>query len=356
MEQRLNKARTFLKGLDAILFSGKRNITYLCGFSGDDANLLVTKNDAVLFLDSRFTIQANNESQDVKIIEVSQRWADVLEYIEGHEIKCFGLESNMVDVDTFITMKDKLKGVEITPIGRQLKSLRSVKGKDEIEIIQHSSLIAEKALYSVLENGIIGKKEKDIAFAIEWEMKRLGASAVAFDIIVASGPRSAMPHGVASDKVICVDEVVVIDFGCIYKGYCSDQTVTIATGNIKDKFADIYNCAYNAQAKAIRSIRPGIEAKTVDEIARSYIDEHGFGKYFGHSLGHGMGMEVHEAPTIGQRSEDILEEGMVFTIEPGIYIPDKFGVRIEDTFVISNNACQRITNLVNDKKTIKKVR
>ncbi|MEA3224262.1 MAG: Xaa-Pro peptidase family protein [Thermodesulfobacteriota bacterium] len=353
MEKRLNKARFYLKGLDAVLFTDRLNIAYLCGFVGEDASLLITVRGAALFVDSRYTIQARDEAGGVEVYEVFTRWDTIFDYINEHGIKTLGIESNVMDVDTFIMLKNMFRGVEITPIGGQLKYLRIIKDSDEIAFLKNSAKVSEEAIQKVLEKGIIGRRERDVAFDIEWEMGRLGASSVAFEVIVASGPRSAMPHGVASDKVIAPNEAVVIDFGCIYKGYCSDQTITTLTGDAGDSFADVYNCVRDAQSRAVEGIKSGIAAGDVDAIARGFIKDHGFGEYFGHGLGHGVGMEVHEAPALHQRSVDILDEGMVFTIEPGIYIPGKFGVRIEDTFVITDNSCQRITNL--DKSIIRKI-
>ncbi|MCD6570405.1 MAG: aminopeptidase P family protein [Deltaproteobacteria bacterium] len=353
MGKRLDRAKGYLKGLDAIMFTNRLNIAYVCGFAGEDATLVITEKDAALFVDSRYTIQARDEARGVDVYEVSDRWDAIFGHINKNGIKTLGIESNVMDVDTFIMIKDKFRGVEITPIGRQLKYLRILKDNDEVNLLKHSALISENALQRVLERGITGRKEKDVAFDIELEMRGEGATSVAFEVIVASGPRSAMPHGVASDRIIGANEAVVIDFGCVYKGYCSDQTITVLTGEADDAFIDVYNCVRDAQFKAIKGVSAGIEARDVDAMARNFIDEHGFGRYFGHGLGHGVGMEVHEAPVLHRDSEDILDIGMVFTIEPGIYIPGKFGVRIEDTFVITNNSCQRITNL--DKSIIKRI-
>ena len=185
-------------------------------------------------------------------------------------------------------------------------------------------------------------------------MRALGASGPSFETIVASGPRSAMPHGAASEKVIQADEPVVIDYGCIYKGYCSDQTLTVCTGNLGGEFEAAYRCVLEAQKRGIGALAPGKKTAEVDAGAREYLDQNGYGRYFGHSLGHGVGMEVHEMPTLSTVSKDTLEDGMVVTIEPGVYLPGKFGIRLEDVFVITDSSCMRITNI--DKEAITVIR
>jgi Xaa-Pro aminopeptidase len=184
-------------------------------------------------------------------------------------------------------------------------------------------------------------------------MRSRGASAASFELIIASGPRSAMPHGAASNKVIAGNESVIIDFGCIFKGYCSDQTVTVTTGNVGPGYQDAYKRVHEAQERAIKALASGVKASDVDRIARGYLSDHELGAYFGHGLGHGVGMEIHEAPTVSHLSEDVLKEGMVITIEPGVYLPDRFGIRLEDMVLLTDNSCKRITNL--DKGIIRNI-
>jgi len=351
MEKRLNRARNHIKGLDAVVFVHNHTIRYLCRFSGTEAIMLLTDADAFLYVDSRYFTQAIEETKGVSVIQVSERWEDVYGHIHDLGIETLGIESNMMDVDTYIKIKDMFSEIEITPIGLQLKDLRAVKDSHEIDIMRKAALISEEALDTVLQNGIVGRTENEIAFELEWGMRKRGASAVSFELIVASGPRSAMPHGVSSGKIIGCDESIVIDFGCIYQGYCSDQTITVYSGKPPQKFVDVYQIVREAQQRAISGISAGKKASDIDTLARDFIEKKGYGAYFGHGLGHGVGMEVHESPVVSARSDDILEEGMVITIEPGIYIPSKFGIRLEDTLLITDNSCQFITNL--DKGAIK---
>lgn len=347
MKNRLSRARGYLKGLDAILLYSRANITYVSGYTGSDALMFYTDSHACLFVDSRNTLQAGQESS-TEVFEISKRWEEIYEHMSGLGIKTLGIESNVIDVDSFIQIKDLFKGIEITPLGKQLIYLRAVKDAREIELLKKAAVISEQALGRVLAAGIIGRRERDVAFDLECEMKRLGASASSFELIVASGERSAMPHGTASGRTIQSCEPIVIDFGSVFDGYCSDQTITIHTGKAGDEFSEVYRHVRKAQKLAIEALASGAKAAYIDKLARGYLDSTGLGKFFGHGLGHGVGMEVHEMPTLSPRSEDVLQEAMVITVEPGVYLPGKFGIRLEDTLMITDNSCQRITNLDKD--------
>ncbi len=352
MESRLSRARHYLKGLDAILLLSRPSITYLSGYSGSDAVYVYTEYKDFLFVDSRNTLQARQETQ-AQVHEITRRWEGIHAILQEEGVKTLGVESNILDVDSFIKMKDLYKGIEMTPLGGQLKTLRAIKDAAEVDSIMKAARISETALQSVLAKGIIGRKELDVALDLEGEMKTRGASASSFELIIASGPRSAMPHGAASDKVIGKNEVVIIDFGCVYKGYCSDQTITVTTGNIEGDFQESYMRVKEAQARSIKALTSGVKALDLDRIARDYLGTHGLGAFFGHGLGHGVGMEVHEAPSVSPLSEDILEKGMVITIEPGVYIPGRFGIRLEDMALITDNSCKLLTNL--DKETMRNI-
>ncbi len=349
-DQRLAKARTFLKGLDAILLYSRPNVTYVSGYTGSDAIAVFTDSSASLFVDSRNTLQAKEEA-NIEVHEIRKRWEEIYERLNAQGVKTLGIESNVIDLDSFLQMKDLFKGIEMTPMGGQLKQLRSIKDSGEIALITEASRIAEQAINEVLSAGIIGRKEIDLAFDLECGMRRLGASGASFEIIVASGPRSAMPHGAATDKIIRGGEPVVFDFGAVYKGYTSDQTITVYTGEPDKEFIDVYNHVRKAQKSAFAAVGKGVRATEPDKAARDHLQSAGLAEYFGHGLGHGVGMEVHEAPTVSYLSKDTLESGMVFTIEPGVYLPGKFGVRLEDMVLLTDNSCKLLTNL--DKEAIK---
>jgi Xaa-Pro aminopeptidase len=345
MEKRLNnRARQFLKGLDAILISSRPSVTYLSGYTGSDAILLYTDEKSHLFVDSRNTLQATQESR-VQVHEIVKRWEGIFPVLQEEGVKLLGIESNIIDFDSFMQMRDVFKGIEMTPLGKQLRYLRVFKDESEVALLKKAAQISEEALEAVLKKGLIGRRENEVSLDLEWGMRTRGASASSFELIVAAGPRSAMPHGAASDRVIRPDEAVVIDFGCVYGGYCSDQTVTVTTGNVGSDFEGVYRHVQEAQEKAIKALASGVKATSIDKIARDHLDAKGFSAFFGHGLGHGVGMEVHEAPTVSYLSEDVLEEGMVVTIEPGVYLPGKYGIRLEDMVLITDNSCQRLTNL-----------
>ncbi|MCU0575597.1 MAG: aminopeptidase P family protein [Desulfobacterota bacterium] len=350
MERRLSRARSFLKGLDAILLLSRQSITYLTGYTGSDAVYLFTEGKSLLFVDSRNTLQARSETMG-EVREIRKRWEEIYAALQEEGVRTLGLESNILDVDSFIRMKDLYRDIEMTPLGTQLKNLRTVKDESEMSSMGEAARISEEALETVLGRGLAGRREIDVAFDLEWEMRTRGASAASFELLVASGQRSAMPHGAASERTIGRDEVVIIDFGCIYKGYCSDQTITVLTGNPQNGFTETYRKVHEAQSRAIGSVAPGMRASDVDRVAREYLASADLGAYFGHGLGHGVGMEIHEAPSVSPLSEDILEEGMVMTIEPGVYIPGLYGVRLEDMVVVTDNSCKRLTNL--DKENIR---
>jgi Xaa-Pro aminopeptidase len=350
---RLDRARSFLKGLDAIMLQSRPSVTYVSAYTGSDAVAVYTGSELDLFVDSRNTLQAQEES-NAHVHEIKRRWQDIYERLDSLGVATLGIESDVMDVDTFLTLKELFKGIEMTPLGVSLRYLRAVKDQDELSLIAEAVRISEQALGEILAKGLVGRRESDVAFDIECAMRALGAGGPSFETIVASGPRSAMPHGTASEKVIQADEPVVIDYGCIYKGYCSDQTVTVCTGNLGGEFETAYRHVLEAQARGIHALAPGKKTAEVDGSAREYLDQNGYGQYFGHSLGHGVGMEVHEMPTVSAVSKDTLEEGMVVTIEPGVYLPGKFGIRLEDMFVITDNSCKRITNL--DKEAINVIR
>jgi Xaa-Pro aminopeptidase len=350
MEKRGSRARTYLKGLDAILVLSRPSITYLTGYSGSDAVYIFTEAKDFLFVDTRNTLQARQETV-AQVHEVTRRWEGIYAVLQEEGVKTLGIESNIVDLDSFIKMKDIFKGIEMTPMGEQLKTIRTIKDVHEVTCMQEAARLSEEALAAVLSKGLIGRREQDVAFDLEWEMRTRGASSSSFELIVASGPRSAMPHGTASGKSISKDEAVIIDFGCIYQGYCSDQTITVTTGNMDSAFHEAYNRVKEAQERAVKALASGVKALDIDKIARDHLNSHGFGPFFGHGLGHGVGMEVHEAPTISPLSNDVLQEGMVITIEPGVYIPEKFGIRLEDMVLITDNSCKRLTNL--DKEIIR---
>ncbi len=330
--------------LDAILITDLRNVQYLCGFSGSEGALLITVSSSWFLCDSRYTAQAGIEVQLSEVVECSVRLDKLATLISENGITRLGFEALHTTVSDFRKMSDRFDGIELVELGAALDEIRSCKDRSEIECLKTVASLASLALFDVLGNISPGISENLIAFELELAMRRRGAEGRAFDFIVASGVRGAMPHGRASEKLIQQGELVTIDFGACKDGYHSDETVTVACGEPGGREKEIYAVVKDAHDLAMEAVSPGISCKALDAVAREYITRHGYGDYFGHGLGHGVGLDIHEKPTVSPRSEGVLQEGMVITIEPGIYIPGFGGVRIEDTVLVTADGHQVLTS------------
>ncbi|MBT1071700.1 aminopeptidase P family protein [Pelotalea chapellei] len=334
--------------LDALLLSNLLNIRYLCGFSGSEGALLLTRNAAWLLCDSRYTTQAAAETTDTEIRQFSERQDAIGTLIQEQKLHRIGFESAHITVSIFMELSSKLQGCELVSIGKDFDQIRSCKDVDEIGKLETVARLASEALQATLVYLKPNVSEVSFARELEFEMRRRGAEGRSFDFIVASGVRGAMPHGRASEKLIGSGELVTIDFGASLNGYHSDETVTVAVGKPDSRSKEIHDIVKEAHDRAIAAVRPGLSGCELDAIARDYITEKGYGEYFGHGLGHGVGLEIHEQPVISPRSRTIIEEGMVFTVEPGIYIPELGGVRIEDTLVVTSHGCRLLTSAPKD--------
>jgi Xaa-Pro aminopeptidase len=330
--------------LDAILITDLRNVRYLCGFSGSDGALLVAQPGVWFLCDSRYTAQAGDEVIDAEVRECSVRLDALAALCAEKGIARLGFESQHTTVSDHRKMTDRLAGIELVEIGPAFDEIRCCKDGVEIESLKSVASLASRALSYALKYVRPGISEADVALELELEMRRLGADGRAFDFIVASGVRSAMPHGRASDKLIQSGELITIDFGALKDGYNSDETVTVSCGPPGSREKEIHALVREAHDLAVSGVAPGVNCRALDAVARDYIVKHGYGDYFGHGLGHGVGLSVHEKPTLSPRSDAFLEEGMVITIEPGIYIPGFGGVRIEDTLLVTSGGYQILTS------------
>lgn len=348
LKNRRSRLKQFFEkySLKAILFTDLRNIRYLCGFSGTEGALLVSR-DVVWFLcDSRYTAQAAEEVQDAVIKECGAvRIETVAALVQEYGLDRIGFEAAHTTVSAFRRMSELLAGAELIELGSSLDEIRTRKDHTEVELLAQVAALSSRAFVAVLDTIRPGVREVDIAMALELEMRRNGADGKAFDFIVASGERGAMPHGRASNKVVLSGELVTIDFGALKDGYHSDETVTVACGKPGIRESEIHSIVRMAHDCAIEAVRPGVSCKDLDEVARRFIRDKGYGEYFGHGLGHGIGLDIHEMPTLSPRSTAVLEEGMTITIEPGIYIPGFGGVRIEDTVVVTGTGCHVLTSV-----------
>lgn len=332
-------------GLDALVFCQPENIRYLCGFSGSDGVLIVTSDHLVFLTDSRYTTQAHEEVAADRIAEYKIQAEGVIAQLSSLQVKRIGFEAGLAygvvkgfqkqgDPDwMWLHFKD------------ELQSLRLHKATEEVCAITAAADLNVAGFAEIAEMLRPGIREKDVALALEFALRKLGAEEKAFDIIVASGKRGALPHGVASDKLLADGELVTIDFGCRLTGYHSDETVTLALGEVSDELRCMFDTVLEAHDRALAAVAPGVALADLDQLAREHIKANGFGSYFGHGLGHGVGLEVHEAPTVSPRSTAIAETGMVFTIEPGIYVPGVGGVRIEDMVLVTADGHQTLTKI-----------
>ena len=330
--------------LDAVLITDIRNIRYLCGFSGTEGALLISRGAAWFLCDSRYTAQARAEVLGADVRECTLRLETLYALAVENGFKRIGFEASHTSVTAFRKLAGVFSGIELIELGAVLDNVRLCKDASEIELLSSVAILASKSLESVLNLIKPGVLESEIALELEFEMRRRGADGRAFDFIVASGVRGAMPHGGASDKAIQSGELVTIDFGALKDAYHSDETVTVACGEPGPRAREIHAIVKAAHDLAIEQVRPGLGCKELDAVARDHIRERGYGEYFGHGLGHGVGLEIHEMPTLSPRSEAVLKEGMVITIEPGIYIPGFGGVRIEDTLVVTSDGYRILTS------------
>lgn len=328
------------EGLDALLIDSPENRYYLTGFTGTAGRVLLTGKGAYFITDFRYVEQAKKQTEGYEIVELSFNFEKGLnELLKKDGVKRLGFESKAISHEQFLKYNEVLE-VELQKTTDLIEGLRVIKGPEEIEKIKKAVEITDAAFAHIL--GIIkpGVTEREIALELEFFQKRMGGEKNAFDFIVASGQRTSLPHGVASDKVIEKGDFVTLDFGVFYQGYCSDLTRTVVVGEPDEKQKEIYGLVLKAQLAVIERVKAGMSCKEVDEIARGIIGEAGYRENFGHGLGHGIGLEIHEAPRVSFTSETILQPGMVVTNEPGIYIPGWGGVRIEDDLLITEEGCE----------------
>ena len=341
---KLRKLRRQLtdQGLDAILVSTPENRRYLSGFTGSAGYLLVSQDRAVLATDFRYVEQAGRQSPEYTIERIAggSEWFPNL--AAEMEVRRVGTESTHMTVATQAALTGAIESSEsnhkpeLVPTAEIVDRLRAVKEGDELELLTRAVEIADQALDHVAPTIEPGVTEEQVAWELEKAMRERGAEALAFDIIVGAGPNGALPHHRAGDKVIGNGEAVVIDMGARYQGYCSDLTRTVFVGEPDDTFVTVYNTVLEAQLAAEEKVVAGMTGGETDAVAREVIANAGYGDNFGHSLGHGVGLAVHEFPRVSPKSDDRLEDGMVFTVEPGIYLSGWGGVRIEDMVVLEN--------------------
>jgi Xaa-Pro aminopeptidase len=343
MGKRIAKLKEKLKEneIEAFLVTKKENVRYLSQFTGTAGKLLITQNDSVFITDFRYLDQAEEQTDGCVIKEISSNFIEGFsELLKRKKIRNLSFESQDLSFKMYQKLKEKMDLDSLNPVESMVEKLRMIKDQSEVEKIKKAVEIADQGFQFLLDFIKPGKTEKEVALELEFFMKRNGGAANAFDFIVASGKRGALPHGVASNKKIEKGELVTIDFGTVFQGYHSDITRTVAVGEPDPKLKEIYEIVLKAQLRVIDQIKAGMSCVEADKIARDIIADAGYKENFGHGLGHGIGLEIHEGPRLSYTSEDSLKKAMVVTDEPGIYISGLGGVRIEDDLLITENGCE----------------
>ncbi|MCK9594693.1 MAG: Xaa-Pro peptidase family protein [Candidatus Omnitrophica bacterium] len=335
--------------IDGLLLSSDANCSYLCGYPSRDSYLLVSSRKNVYFTDSRYTAEARKHLTGCAVEPVSGSvFRKIAEACRGLKVKCLGFEERHLPYAEYRQIRKELPDpIGLAPTWGLVEELRQIKTAEEIARIRKACAITMEAFEFIREYIRPGVKEIEVAAELERFIRYRGAGSAAFDIIVASGPNSSFPHHITSQRRIKDNEPVFLDMGVDYQGYKSDLTRVILLGKMNTLVGNIYRIVLEAQKRAISGIRPGAPISRIDSLARDHIEKKGYGGYFGHGLGHGLGLEIHEAPHIGGKQIKKLQAGMVFTVEPAIYIPGKFGIRIEDMVLVTRKGSEVISGSLN---------
>ncbi len=342
----INKLSSILDDSSAIIISSPENRRYFTGFPSSDGFLVVTKADTVFFTDSRYIEAAKKAENGFRAELLTRVSKEILEFLQENNISRVLLERERLTVSEFESFKSILKPIKASSskkLENKINFLRGVKTKEEIKNIKKAQRIAEDAFNHILTFIKPGVTEKEIALELDFYMLSHGAEAVSFETIAVAGKKTSMPHGVPDENVVKDGDFITLDFGAVVNGYHSDMTRTVGVGNISPEQKKIYEIVLQAQLKALEILKCGVSCKDADSAARDVITNAGYGEYFGHGTGHGVGVEIHEGPSLSPRSESILKVNNIVTVEPGIYIPGKFGVRIEDMARITRNGCENLT-------------
>ncbi len=335
------------EGVELMFVTSLVNLRYLTGFTGSNGAALIGPDRRVFLTDFRYVEQAASQvdSSFERHVIRTGFFEELAAWLPSGELR-LGFEDRNVTVHQHATLREKLpSAVELVAAGTPVEGLRAVKDHDEIERTRAACELADAALREILEQGIAGRTETELALALEDAMRHRGASAASFDTIVASGPHGALPHATPRDVEIGDAQLVVIDWGAVLDGYCSDCTRTVASGEIGEQARIVYDLVLEAQLAGLEQLRPGVGGRDADGAARRVIDAAGHAAHFGHSLGHGVGLEVHEKPTLSGRSQDVLAPGNVVSCEPGVYVPGELGVRIEDLCVVTPSGREVLTHI-----------
>lgn len=349
-ERRINRVLQVLKKMDvdAIIIRGMDNIFYLTGFRGSEGSLLVTRGDVLLLTDFRYLTYAAEVTKDIAIIETKGKENPLVTLCDRYGIRKIGFDSCNTTYQVYQGWRETIPNVELIPIGTEIETIRAQKEPGEVLAIRQAIQLATEAFTRVLTKIAPGTTEKQIAAELDYTMKSLGSDGPSFETIVASGARAALPHAKPTDKALKQGEAIIIDFGCQLLGYSTDETCTIALGEVGQRLQEIFSVVDEARKAGIRAVRAGLPVHELDTLVRGTVEEHGYGEFFRHGTGHGVGIAVHEAPAITAKGEGLLEENMVITVEPGIYIPHVGGIRMEDMVLVTESGGEVLTHLRKD--------
>lgn len=343
--------------LDAVVITDAYNMRYLAGYRGEGM-IIHTRMAQWVLTDSRYTEQVSRECSGCSCVDIGRKGyaACIKELIDDicadvhHICVRVGFENYSISYRQYSEFAKEMDGVTFVPVDGSLDAMREVKSDDEIEKLRMAESIGDSAFSHILEVLSPGMTEREVALELEYYMKRHGAEALSFDTIAASGVNSSMPHAIPTDKPLENGDFLTMDFGCVYEGYCSDMTRTVAIGRADDEMRRVYDTVLAAQTEALAHVKAGMRCNEVDAVARRVIADAGYGGYFGHGLGHSVGLYIHENPRFSPKCSDVLRAGMVITVEPGIYLPGRFGVRIEDMIAVTEDGYDNLAK--SDKRLI----
>jgi Xaa-Pro aminopeptidase len=338
------------EGLDALLITNLPNVRWATGFTGTNGIAVIGPDVRLFFTDFRYVEQAAEQVPDYERLRVSQNLlADVAERLEGK----VGFEDQWLSVRSHTRIQEAAgESVELVGASGIVETLREVKEPHEIETMRAAAAIADQVYGELAETGIAGRTEKQIAADMEVRMRQLGADDRSFPAIVASGGHGALPHAVPRDVPVERDSLMIVDMGCVVDGYCSDCTRTFATGSLSDEAHEIYELVSRAQLAGLEAVKAGADCRGVDTFVRDMIDGAGYGENYGHGLGHGVGLEVHEGPRLAQSATGSLSSGNTVSVEPGVYLPGRLGVRIEDLVAVTDDGCDILTGFTKELVTL----
>ena len=330
------------KELDGMIINNLKNVYYLTGFWGSNGTIFISRDRQILVTDARYIIAAKQEVTGFEIFADRDELAAIAKIAKDMGLSRIGFEDE-ISVSYYHRMQTAFEGLELVPQTQFVEALRMIKDETEIETIRKACSISDQAFHDALEFIKPGKTEIEIANFLDFRMRELGAAGLSFDTILASGINSSKPHAHPMHKPVELGEAITMDFGCLYEHYVSDMTRTIYLGHVSDEQAEIYNTVLKANQALIDQAKAGLGFRDFDKIPRDIIVEAGYGEYFTHGIGHGIGLDIHEEPYFSQTSTEVIKSGMVLTDEPGIYIEGKYGVRIEDDILITDKGCELLT-------------